>query len=558
MTPRAITDLTVIASGRRMMMKLKIIANSKFNTDQRGAALVTVIMISVLLLTASIALLSAVGANSRNSTDILSETKAYYAAESGLQATINYLRNTDGMTYSTALNQQDGGTLPVTGPNAVGSETTYTIQITDPDNARASTTYTTAGFFAVDRSGPWEITKYFPNSTDANRTELTFIPPAGAPITFSHPDSAPFPELGSFRITTFGTGGTMTEMLFRIDYFMTKPRPDTRSIRGTIVINGSIPEVRYDEYEHTLSGGTIALCPDSDCTVSGTTFADIPLSVPASGSADTAVYAKIGPVDPHRLLVLATGFGPNRAIKRLEGIIQKNFFNDSAGGSPLQAMGPNADVDIGPSNQLAIDGGSSPAIGVCDAASLDTVNQEAETTNGEVTPAPAITCQEVPTWLQSPITLDPLIRQLRQAAINSGRYFTNGGPTNTQGWGKFADGTGLTFCEGNCTFGGTNEGGGILVVTGTLTTSGSPKFKGLVLITGPGGIVRNGGGNEIFIGQIIVAPYDPNNLTATWEMTPIYDQQGGPGDLVNSSIAIDDAFNGTAAISNFMLGIAEK
>jgi hypothetical protein len=38
---------------------------------------------------ACVAMLSAVGANSRNSTDVLSETKAYYAAESGLQATIN-------------------------------------------------------------------------------------------------------------------------------------------------------------------------------------------------------------------------------------------------------------------------------------------------------------------------------------------------------------------------------------------------------------------------------------------------------------------------------------
>lgn len=539
-------------------MNLKILASSNFNTDQRGAALVTVIMISVLLLTASIALLSSVGANSRNSTDVLSETKAYYAAESGLQATINYLRNTPNMNYSTALDQQTAGTLPVSGPNAVGGETTYTIQITDPDNAGTSTTYTSGGVFAVTASGPWETTKYFPDNIDANRTELTFVPPTGAPVTFTHPDSAPFPELGSFRVTTFGTGGTMTQMLFRIDYFMTEPREATRSIRGTIVINGTSPEIQYESYSYNLSGGTIALCPDSSCTTSGTAFANIPMSVPVSGSEDTPVYAKIGPVDPHRLLVLATGFGPNRAVKRLEGIIQKNFFNDSAGGSPLQAMGPNFNAEIGTSNRVEIDGGSSPAIGVCDQASLNTVNNEVDASNGTVNPPPAITCQEVPGWMSSPMALDVVVRQLRQSAINSGRYFTNGGPSNTQGWGNFADGTGLTFCEGNCSFGGNNEGGGILVVTGTLITSGTPKFKGLVLVTGPGGIERNGGGTEIFIGQIVVAPYDPNNLTDTWTMTPIYDQQGGPGDLINSNIAIDDAFNGTSAISNFMLGIAEK
>ena len=41
-------------------------------------------------------------------------------------------------------------------------------------------------------------------------------------------------------------------------------------------------------------------------------------------------------------------------------------------------------------------------------------------------------------------------------------------------------------------------------------------------------------------------------------MSPIYNQNGGPGDLINSNIAVDEAFNGTGAISNFMLGVAEK
>ncbi len=68
-----------------MNNEIKII--EKKDKRESGAALVTVLMISVLLGIACIAMLSAVGANSRNSTDVLSETKAYYAAESGLQAT---------------------------------------------------------------------------------------------------------------------------------------------------------------------------------------------------------------------------------------------------------------------------------------------------------------------------------------------------------------------------------------------------------------------------------------------------------------------------------------
>lgn len=347
----------------------------------------------------------------------------------------------------------------------------------------------------------------------------------------------------------------MTQVLFRIDYQMTSPRPAVRSIRGTIIMNGTQPTVRYESYTYSLNGGRIDLCSDASCTVIGTTFADIPITVPVSGSQDTSVRARIGPIDPYRLKVLATGFGPNGAIKRLEGVIQKNFFNDSGGGSPLQGMGQGFDIQIGTSNQVAINGGSSPAIGTCDSTGLANVNTEVSQTNGTVTPPPAITCQEVPTWLSSPIALDVLVRQLRQSAVNSSRYFNGSNPGS---WGNFTAGTGLTFCEGNCTFGGNSEGGGILVVTGTLTTSGNPKFKGLVLVTGAGGIVRNGGGNELFIGQIVVAPYDPNSLTSTFTMTPVYNQNGGPGDLINNTIALDDAFNGTGAITNFMIGVAEK
>src|SRR5690606_24307130 len=106
-------------------------------------------------------------------------------------------------------------------------------------------------------------------------------------------------------------------------------------IRGTIVIAGGQPYVQYERFSYILNGGTIDLCSTSSCTVNGTDFGNLPIDVPLAGSADTPVYAEIAPLDPFRLRVLATGTGPNGAVKRLEGVIQKNFFNDSAGGSPL-------------------------------------------------------------------------------------------------------------------------------------------------------------------------------------------------------------------------------
>src|ERR1051326_9207998 len=73
-------------------------------SSESGAALPTVILISLLLGTACVAMLSAVAASSKNNTDALSEYKAYYAAESGLQATINVLRNDSTVDYKYAVN----------------------------------------------------------------------------------------------------------------------------------------------------------------------------------------------------------------------------------------------------------------------------------------------------------------------------------------------------------------------------------------------------------------------------------------------------------------------
>ncbi len=532
-------------------MKRENNGDSGNRQGERGAALVTVILISLLLVTAAAGMLSAVGASAKNNTDALSEAKAYWAAESGLQAAINVLRH-QGVTYTEADADPQLATYLIysDGKVAVNDETSFSLHVEDPDNAAAATTYTTSGVFAASSAGPWESTKYFPSAVAENRMEVTYVPPTGDPVTITHPDSAPFPELGGFRVTRIGTGAPIEPVHFRIDYQMTAPRVDTRSIWGRILMNGSTPEINFTGYTFLVSGAALDLCTNSSCTTSG----NITLAIPVAGSETTTVYAKIAPLEPYRLKVVSTGFGPNGATKQFEAILQKNPFGNSAGGSPLQMMGPNANFVPGASANMEIQGGSAPSVGVCDAASLNTVNTAH--TNGTMNPPPQMTCNQVPAWMTSPITLDALVNTLRQSAQNTGRYYTNG--PGGQGWGDFTSGTGLTFCEGNCSMGGNAQGGGILVVTGTFTTSGNPKFKGLVLVTGPGGMVRNGGGNEVFIGNIVVAPYDPLNLTADWTMTPVYDQGGGPGDLINSSVVVDDAFNGTQALTELMLGIAEK
>jgi type II secretory pathway component PulK len=59
-------------------------ARGKCRKNERGAALITVLMISFLLIVAAAALLFAASANTSDVTDATAEEQAYYAAESGI------------------------------------------------------------------------------------------------------------------------------------------------------------------------------------------------------------------------------------------------------------------------------------------------------------------------------------------------------------------------------------------------------------------------------------------------------------------------------------------
>jgi hypothetical protein len=76
-----------------MEIRKEMTKHTKDRKNERGAALITVLMISFLLLVAVIALLLESSMNTANVTDATSEEQAYYAAESGIQSTIDALRH---------------------------------------------------------------------------------------------------------------------------------------------------------------------------------------------------------------------------------------------------------------------------------------------------------------------------------------------------------------------------------------------------------------------------------------------------------------------------------
>jgi hypothetical protein len=119
---------------------------------ERGAALICVLLISALLLSAGGVLLLTTSMSATNAIDATAEMQAYYAAEAGLQRTLNVLRTKDipagnmpaGKTKLTfrdiVLNSTLANWIPFDGTAIDGVQTTvvgtnaFSVTVTDPDD----------------------------------------------------------------------------------------------------------------------------------------------------------------------------------------------------------------------------------------------------------------------------------------------------------------------------------------------------------------------------------------------------------------------------------------
>lgn len=119
---------------------------------ERGAALISVLLISTLLLTAGGVLILTTSMSATNPIDAQAEMQAFYAAEAGLQRTLNVMRTKDipngtmpaGKTKLTTreivLNPTLANWVPFDGPVINGASTTligtnaFSVRVTDPDD----------------------------------------------------------------------------------------------------------------------------------------------------------------------------------------------------------------------------------------------------------------------------------------------------------------------------------------------------------------------------------------------------------------------------------------
>ncbi len=497
----------------------------------------------------------------------------------------------------------------------------YSLEVSDPDHTGAFVTYE-----ALGKLGDHELTntarKNYGDVTNGFVLEVVArnagqVDTTGGSVTT---------DFGTIRVTKHGSGAPIASYnRFNIDIKMTVPYWGVRVIRGWITpncevvddgdgdgipfcsgagVNFATPSVRFDSRTFTLQGSQIVLTTVGGNAVS-TSYAPDPRVdghpsgfaanlAPSTGTAvNSQIMGTLSSPEPIRLLIKSTGYGPRGATKRLEAVIQKNFFNGLSAPATLTLIGPsntaasaacldplvcipvrpaqpasNFLFEIGNSNAMLYSGQDLestdiiPPIGTVGQTNLSSVHGNIDDVNrwNRVVGVPADITSDTPVWLSSPLQLDNAVKSLYNVANASGRYFASGvAPTGPYPFGN-PNGSGITFCDGNCDL--TGDGGGILVVTGQLTLRGNFSFRGLIIVTGQGGVDRQGGGTGMVQGNMVLAPYVNNGILPASEpvgtsfLAPQYDLSGGGASTIQfNSTAIND---GLVAVSNFVLGVVEK
>ena len=533
-----------------MTQKKSSVLETEHRRGERGAALITVLFISVLILALASALILTTSMSTTNAVSATDEVQAYYAAEAGMQAALNVLRGNIAPTinFKTAVSnpqlaQWIAKNYPSTTPDRVTLSPNYSTaegmaysitSITDPDLS-TKVIYSTSASFTVN--GNTSTSPSFGGGVD-----LTYTPQPSTDITTNNS-----PALGTFTFSgvktntdiTIPAGSTFTLQLTETaPLAMDSTSPITVSIKGTLSgrINLAAPSVTLTFADTSL------VIPDV-----GTLFTLPSLTIAVNGTVTSAPTIVTTP-EPRRLIVKVTGYGPHGAIKNLQAMVSRFGANydppatfvvrghddsttpatisigssakfvysgkDHAAGQPLPAFLVTNNPDyttlstLKDNNALPLEGDTAGLIPVLKPLTLPT------------------DLPRLPTWLRT--TSDPVsgarafVEQLRQAAqqqfykcsagweASCDRYFNTragGVPPSDYGAETDAPAKGLfTFVDGDATL--PNDGGrGLLVVTGTLTVSGSKTFDGLVLVLGDGIMNRSGGGSATNYGAFVLARF---------------------------------------------------
>jgi Tfp pilus assembly protein PilX len=325
-------------------MKSKTGNKAQTRQDEKGAALVMTLMISSLLLIASVGLIMETSRNSLNVTDGISEQQAFNAAESGIQSAVHVLRcqkNTVAGCGDVVANPLLNTTLPATDPanqinyrraldmttSNVGGDTSgaarlsrwigyngtdvngrvpidsngptyttsagyaYSLAVTDPDNTGNYVSATITGKFNDYDSvaTPAQKTYYQLDSSIppaiTGSLRITYTPPPTLNMWNLATTPMPSPYYGTFTVTRpLGSGAVIpANNRFEITVRMTYPYIATKTIRGFIRTTTNptdLPHIIFDSQTLTLAGSAMTLDFSGTSWVSPTVINYDPITPP--------------------------------------------------------------------------------------------------------------------------------------------------------------------------------------------------------------------------------------------------------------------------------------
>lgn len=570
--------------------------------SERGAALITVVLMSMLLLMAGGALIAVSSNSAVNALDATSESQAYYAAEAGTQAVMGVLRGnaaptplfnattTDpankitfrkAITLSTSNKQADTSTtarlsrwlnysatasdgtsvVPVSQNYTAGAGMAYAVdEVKDPDNSDIIV-FSTSGKFTTGSSSSRTVNCASGCAVGSPTLTLTYAPRGSTTVNASTSGAT---TAGSFSMTATGIGTyTFTSESFGLTFSQTGPWSTSKAVAATV--SGTVTK--------SLLGWTGQLTvtfPSATYSLDGVTYTLSSLTYNIANTTAVPLNAIITAPEPKRLRVKVTGYGPRNAVKKMQVLISRTMFDFSPRSTLLMRSAADCsdmtNFDIGQSNAKNYSGNdasnppqsSLPVIGTtCAGNNTQAANTVTNSKPSTVTTNPQGKTAVVPDsdlmpWLKDPDMARALLVDLAAQAKSSGRYFT-GQPTDvgTIAAPKF------TFVDGNANV---SDGAGLLIVTGTLTMGGNANWNGVILVLGDGNLNRNGGGNGDILGAIVVAKFArtwpaSENGTAHPFLAPSYSTSGGGNSTVQySSSAVNNAMN---SMGSRVLGVSE-
>jgi len=211
-----------------------------------------------------------------------------------------------------------------------------------------------------------------------------------------------------------------------------------------------------------------------------------------------------------RAMITAIGTGAGTSLEVVQAIVKRETLPQFP--STITIVGPNPNFDGGSSsaknytgndcNGTGIPGLSVPVVGVIGTAakaSADTGVQKPGTySTGALTGTGTVsdlTSTIDPNLNNCQYLLD-LAKKVRNVATVVGDSST---PTSSLGT---AANPKVVFIDGDFSF---TDGGGLLWVTGNLTITGNTNWNGVLIIVGKGNLQRNGSGNGVISGSVLVA-----------------------------------------------------